>query len=231
MKTSLLACVSVLACSAAAACELPALVSVPEKVDDVVSVLRDVRRYSDAVIEYTGCVKAELAAAGGDAAPPSLRQALVRRNNLAVAEHKAITDLYVLRIGPLANLRLAEYLAAESKDCVYESWVKRTAVINDGAVVFFGRDQLAYLNVLDGVCDGLARDGAFVVRFQRDSRGFTQGVQGNPLICDANEIYPYKETGARSVVSCGIGRFYALTEDQALALLVEPDGESASEAQ
>jgi hypothetical protein len=207
------------------------LVSVPEKAEDVVSVLRDVRRYSDAVIEYTGCIKAELVAAGGDAAPPSLRQALVKRNNLAVAEHKSITDLYAQRVGPLENLRLAEYLGAESKDCVYESWVKRTAVVNDGAVIFFGREQLAYLNVLDRTCNGLARDGSFVVRFQRDSRGFIQGVQGNPLICDANEIYPYKETGARTVASCGIGRFYPLSEDQALALLVKPgDGQGASEA-
>jgi hypothetical protein len=186
--------------------------------DDVARVVRDVRRYSDAIIEFTACIKEELAAAGGDAAPVSLRQALTLRNNGAVAEHKIVTDLYVERVGPLENLRLAQFLERESRDCIAESRVLRTAVVNDGAIVLFGRDRQAYLNVLEEACQGLAREGAFIVRFQRESSG--AGLQiSSSSICDSDEIYPYKETGTRSVVSCDIGRFYPLSEEEALGLL------------
>jgi hypothetical protein len=87
MKSAYLAYALLLVCSDAAACELPALAAIPEKMgDDVASVLRDVRRYSDSMIEYTACVQAELAAAGGDAALAFQRSVLIRRNNDAVAE-------------------------------------------------------------------------------------------------------------------------------------------------
>ena len=102
-------------CSNATACELPALPVVPASVgDDVASVLLDVRRYSDSLIDYVACLKDELAAAGGDAAPTQVRSILVGRNNYAVAEHKAVTDLYVARVGTLENRRQAEYLDGDT---------------------------------------------------------------------------------------------------------------------
>ena len=163
-------------CSNAAACELPALPVVPASVgDDVASVLLDVRRYSDSLIDYVACLKDELAAAGGDAAPTQVRSILVGRNNYAVAEHKAVTDLYVARVGTLENLRLAEYLDGETRDCLFGSSIANTGVVNKGAVIFFLRGGTAYLNVLEATCGDLEREDGFFVGEQSAT-----GVGVNP---------------------------------------------------
>lgn len=208
--------------SSAAACELPKLPVIPATIgDDVASVLRDTRRYSDELVAYTECIKGELAAAGGQAAPASLRALLVARNNQAVAEHKTVTDLYTARVGPLANLRLAEYVPGEGRDCLLGSAIVRTGVVNDGAVVFFLRGDQAYLNVLPAACPGLESDGGFAVADQPATSNLGRGFQ-TPLasrVCDQDRIFPYKEGAARRVVGCPLGRFYAVEEEQALQIL------------
>jgi len=237
-----------LVCSnVAAACDLPTLPVIPDTTgDDVANVLVDVRRYSDAVIGYTDCLKTELAAAGGDAAPLSVRSVLVARNNHAVDEHNAVTNLYVERVGPLANLRLAEYLAGESRECLQGSVIERTGVVNDGAVIFFLGDRQAYLNVLENACPGLARDGEFVVGTSAATGmwnspgargaigptgvGAPVGAQLSTRVCASNNVFPYTEGGTRRVAGCNLGRFYAMSEDQALQILsaLAPASEVAS---
>jgi len=235
---------SLLVCSSAAACELPALVAIPETIPaDVTGLLRDVRRYSDSIIEYTNCIKAELAAAGGDGAPAFQRAVLVQRNNHAVAEHKAVTDLYAERVGPLENLRLAEYLDAESRDCLLGSTIIKTGVVNDGAVIFFLRGGQAFLNVLEATCPGLERDGSFFVGAQAATIGGISpgargaigpagpGSRGAPLatrVCDQDQIFPYQEGSARRVSSCGLGRFFPISEEQALQILTPRPGSAAA---
>ncbi len=231
-------------CSNAVACDLPAIAVIPEQTgDDVANVLLDVRRYSDAIIGYTDCLKADLAAAGGDAAPASVRSVLVARNNSAVDEHKVITDLYAERVGPLANLRLAEHLAGESRECLQGSTIERTGVINDGAVIFFLGDRAAFLNVLEAACPGLARDGEFFVQSSSatgapaspGARGVIgpQGIGGpvgaglSTRVCDQDHIFPYAEGGTRRVLGCDLGRFFPVSEDQALEILSALAGTAA----
>jgi hypothetical protein len=219
MTPSRFAYALLLVCSNGTACELPALAAIPEKIgDDVTSVLRDVRRYSDGMVEYTDCLKAELAAGGGSEAPVLLRSVLALRNNNAVAEHKALTALYAERVGPLENLRLAEYVAADSKDCLLGSSLVKTGVVNDGAVIFFARNKQAYLNVLPATCAGLERDGQFYV----GNQPATSGGLDTPLskrVCDQDDIFPYREDSGRRVISCGLGRFFPISEEQALQIL------------
>lgn len=223
MKLAHLAYALLLVCSNAAACELPALVAIPEKIAaDVTGLLLDVRRYSDSIIEYTACVQAELAAAGGDAAPALQRSVLILRNNHAVAEHKVITDLYAERVGPLENLRLAEYLGADSKDCLNGSTVEKTGVVNDGAVIFFLRSKQAYLNVLEEACAGLARDGQFLVGPQRAGSDYVTRV------CDEDLIFPFTEGSGRRVLGCDLGRFFPISEEQALQILTLRGGSAAA---
>ena len=168
-----------LVCSSGAACELPALPAIPEEVgDDVARVLIDVRRYADSMIEYTACLKAELEAAGGDAAPLSYRSALILRNNHAVDEHKAVIDLYAKRVGPLENLRLAEYLGAESRDCLLGSAIVKTGVVNGSAVIFFSFNRKAYLNLLKATCPELEREGAFIVGVSRATSNTNPATRG-----------------------------------------------------
>lgn len=227
-------------CSNGAACELPALAVVPTTIgDNVAGVLLDVRRYSDAIIEYTACLKAELAAAGGDSAPALVRSVLVGRNNYAVAEHKAVTDLYTARVGLLENLRLAEYLDGETRDCLFGSSVARIGVVNKGAVLFFLRGGTAYLNVLEATCPELEREDGFFVGDQsatgvgvnpaaRGVIGPMGGPRGidTPLsnrICDQDRIFPYREGSTRRVLACDLGRFFAVSEDEALHILATFD--------
>src|SRR5262245_34898577 len=100
--------------TAAAACDLPALMVVPAAgtVDDFAGQrIAQMQRYVTGIREYTACLQAELAAAGGDAAPASLRNALIDRNNAAVAEARAVMDLFGERVAPVPNLYLAEFIA------------------------------------------------------------------------------------------------------------------------
>lgn len=232
--------------SKAAACDLPALASIPEKVEDVAGVMLDVRRYSDSIVEYTACLKADLEIAGGDAAPAPVRSILIARNNHAIDEHKAVTELYAKRVGPLANLRLAEYLDGESRDCLFGDSVVQSGVVSDTAVVFFVRGGQAYLNPLPATCEGLAREGRF---FVGSSAGTGPGVSpasrsannpgfGTPLsnrVCDQDDIFPYREGSARRVFSCPLGRFYPISEGEARQILgtsqpAPADGTAAGEA-
>lgn len=226
-------------CSSASACDLPAMVPIPANVDDVAAVTRDVRRYSDAIIEYMACLRTELETAGGESAPPSVRSILVARNNYAVDEHKAVTDLYSTRVGPPAHLRLAEYLDAESRDCLFGDSVVGTGVVSDAAVVFFLRGSQAYLNLLPAVCPELERHGSFLVGNTATGTVVSPGARGvinpgfggasgidTPLsnrVCDQNEIFPYADGApARRVFSCPLGRFYSLSEDEARQILAGP---------
>jgi hypothetical protein len=228
--------------SRAAACEQPALALIPEKIgDDVAKVLLDVRRYSDSIIEYTACIRAELETAGSDAAPPLLRAALVARNNHAVDEHKAVTALYAERVGPLENLRLAEYLDGESRDCLFGSSVVKTGVVNEGAVLFFLRGEQAYLNVLEAACPELVEEGSFFVGNQAATgvggspaaRGVINPGLGAPRgidtplsqrVCDHDRIFPFREGSARRVSACSLGRFFPVTEEEAFEILSIFDG-------
>jgi hypothetical protein len=225
-------------CSQTLACDLPALPPIPAAVavDGVAKVIRDVRRYSDAMVEYTACLRTELEAAGGESAPPSVRAILIARNNLAIDEHNIVTALYTQRVGPLPNLRLAEYLDGESRDCLLVDSVVGIGVVSDSAVVFLMRGSQAYLNLLPATCPELARYGDFVLAgsatdvLSPGARGLIGPSQpgglasvGAPLsrrVCDQDDIYPYREGGlARRVLECPLGRFYALPADEARQLI------------
>lgn len=230
-----LAYASLLACSCATACELPKLPAIPEKIGgDAPRVLIEVRRYADSMIEYTSCLRAELAVAGGDAAPAHLRAALILRNNQAVDEHKAILDLYAERVGPRENLRLAEYAGGESRDCLLGSSILKTGVVNGSAVVFFSYNKKAYLNLLKTTCPGLEGEGAFFAGISQSSVGganpATRGVispnlappVGTPLVsrvCEQDRIFPGRAETGRRVLGCPLGRFIAVSEQQALQML------------
>jgi hypothetical protein len=86
----------------ALACELPKLAVIPPK-DEVAGKEAEVRTAASAYFAtmqaYTACVQAELAAAGGDAAPLLVRRVLVARNNAAVAEAEFMMKLFTENVG------------------------------------------------------------------------------------------------------------------------------------
>ena len=84
------------------ACPLPPLVPIPPK-EQAAAVEADVRaataKYVEDIKAFTACVQAELAAAGGETAPPVLRSTLIRRHNAAVAEAEAVLELFAANVG------------------------------------------------------------------------------------------------------------------------------------
>lgn len=227
-------------CSRALACDLPALTPIPATIagDDVAAVIRDVRRYSDSMVEYTACLRTELEAAGGESAPPSVRAILVGRNNLAVDEHNVVMALYTQHVGPLANLRLSEHLDGESRDCLLTDSIVGTGVVSDSAVVFLMRGSQAYLNLLPATCAELTRHGNFALVNSAADTVMSPGARGligpsqpgglasvgTPVgrrVCDQDDIIPsYRESGPeRRVLECQLGRFYALPEEEARQLI------------
>ena len=97
--------------SGAMACELPKLVIIPAK-NEVAGKEAEVRTaagaYFTAMQAYTACVQAELAGAGGEAAPDVVKKVLIARNNAAVAEAQFMMKLFTDNVGPIAAVPVGD---------------------------------------------------------------------------------------------------------------------------
>ena len=181
--------------------------------------IAQMQRYVTGIREYTACVQAELAAAGGDAAPESTRSVLIGRNNAAVAEARAVMDLFGERVARVEDLYLAEFITAEGDECIPTERLEMTSVVNDMAVLFIQRGGRTHLNVLEASCRDLVRYGEFEVR--RDLIGSRLNGLGNietNSLCSREFIYPFLVT-RRSAEGCGLGRFFDVTKEQAAKLI------------
>jgi hypothetical protein len=108
MRLTILTGCGVLATMAgnALACTLPKLPVVPPK-DQVAgkesAITLAMNEYSTSIDAYVACVRAELDAAGGEAAPDIVKRVLVTRNNTAVAEKEFMIKLYTDNVVPAAG--------------------------------------------------------------------------------------------------------------------------------
>jgi len=209
--------------AAAAACDLPALMVIPaaETVDDFAGQrIVEMQRYVSGTLEYTACLQAEIVAAGGDAAPPSVRDVLVRRNNVAVAEAKVVMELFGERVAPVKDLYLAELITDEGKECIPTARLDSTSVVSDIAVLFIERAGRTHLNVLEASCRDLERYGEFEVR--RNMMGSRLnglgGIEANTL-CSREFVFPVAFNTRQPTEGCGLGRFFEITEEQAARLI------------
>src|SRR5688572_32025752 len=113
MRITTLVCGVILTAIAgsAMACELPKLVVIPPK-NQVAGKEAEVRTaagaYFTAMQAYTACIQAELAGAGGDAAPELIRKVLVARNNVAVAEAEFMMKLFTDNVGAVTAAPLGQ---------------------------------------------------------------------------------------------------------------------------
>ena len=209
--------------AAASACDLPTLVAIPADGvgEDSARLIVAVQRYIEGIRAYTACVQSELAAAGGDAAPESLRNQLVVRNNGAVAEAGAVLALFGERLTPSRNLYLAEFIAGDGEECIQTPRLDTTVVVNDVAVLFMERGGRTHLNVLEESCANLERSGNFDIR--RGVAGTANsgiGLTQTTRLCSKEFIEPYKfETSSVRIRECPLGRFFELTEEQTARLL------------
>ena len=106
MRITTIICAGMLSgiAGSALACDLPKLAVIPPK-DQVAGKEEAIRTaanaYFTAMQAYTACIQAELAGAGGDAAPDIVKRVLVARNNAAVAEAEFMMKLFTSNVGPV----------------------------------------------------------------------------------------------------------------------------------
>lgn len=103
----------------ATACDLPKIPVIParDKIgDQAPAVTAATSAYFEGMRAYADCIEAALAAAGGDAAPTSFKDALIERNHAAVLEAQEVQKLYQERVAvgqtatPGAEVALRKYI-------------------------------------------------------------------------------------------------------------------------
>lgn len=113
MRITTIICGGILASIAgsAMACELPKVAIIPPKAQ-VAGKEAEIRTaasaYFAAMQAYTACIQAELAGAGGDAAPDLVKRVLVARNNAAVAEAEFMMKLFTSNVGGVDAVPVGE---------------------------------------------------------------------------------------------------------------------------
>jgi hypothetical protein len=161
------------------ACELPKLPVIPaadQIGDQAPAVSAATSAYFEGMRAYADCIEAELAAAGGDAAPASVKAALVARSRAAVAEAQAIQKLFQERIGagqtatPGSEEALRKYIEGIASgtpdyDAMTEEWA-RTA-----------RQQLGF--VRPSVTDGGAVQSLEFIGIDTEGRNIYEVRQAN----------------------------------------------------
>ena len=120
----------------------------------------------------------------------------------------------VLSLSPFAPALADEALEEEGGErCVNMRTVSSTEVIDDQTILFYMRNGVIYRNYLPRRCSGLARE-------QRFSYSTTVS-----RLCDIDTITVlYNQgVGLSSGASCGLGKFYPISKDEAQALKEPPD--------
>lgn len=101
----------------------------------------------------------------------------------------------------------------EPVDCVTASRIERTQVIDERTILFYMRGGEIYRNQLSVNCRPLLRE-----------KSFSYDLRTNRL-CDIDVITVIEHMGStlREGVSCGLGKFYPVTEEEAIFLSSDPD--------
>src|SRR6185503_9371596 len=128
-------------------------------------VVASTRLYLAGVAEYLRCMRAELEAVRGEAAPELLRSVIARRTRAAIVEAAAIVSLFNERGADSDELRIEDLLAAEGLVCLDTKAIRDTAVLHDRVALFTASDGSTYLNPLRRSCGRL--EGLAVVVFGR----------------------------------------------------------------
>ena len=128
-------------------------------------------------------------------------------------DHILAAACLVLSLSPFAAALADDPPEEGGERCVNMRTVSRTEIIDDQTILFYMRDGEIYRNYLPHRCSGLAREERFSYR-TTVSR-----------LCDIDTITVlYNQgVGLSSGASCGLGRFYPISKDEAQALKEPPD--------
>jgi hypothetical protein len=109
----------------------------------------------------------------------------------------------------------------EPTDCITASRIDHTAIIDERTIVFYMRGGDIYRNRLSYNCPQLLRD-----------KTFSYDLATSQL-CDVDVVTVIEHLGStlREGVSCGLGPFYPITQEEAEFLRLTPDEQlNAAEA-
>jgi hypothetical protein len=96
--------------------------------------------------------------------------------------------------------------------CIIPSRIDRTEVIDEQTVVFHMRGRDAYINRLPNACRSLARE-----------KRFSYDLRTNRLCSvDSITVLEWWGSGLNRGMSCGLGEFYPITEEEAELLDIDP---------
>lgn len=96
--------------------------------------------------------------------------------------------------------------------CITPSRIDRTEVIDEQTVVFHMRGKDVYVNRLPNACRSLARE-----------KRFSYDVRTNRLCSvDTITVLEWWGTGLSRGMSCGLGEFYPITQEEAELLDIDP---------
>jgi len=109
---------------------------------------------------------------------------------------------------------LAEDHRSEEQHCLRLSSIDRTDVVSDFGILFYTKTGDIYLNKLPHRCPGLAFEDAFMYR--------TSVGQ----LCDLDIITVLDDIGFGTApgISCGLGTFHPVSEEEAEAMKSESPG-------
>ena len=119
----------------------------------------------------------------------------------------------VLSLSPFAAALGDDPPEEGGERCVNMRTVSRTEIIDDQTILFYMRGGEIYRNYLPHRCSGLAREERF---------SYSTTIS---RLCDMDTItvlYNYG-VGLSSGPSCGLGKFYPISKDEAQALKETPD--------
>jgi len=102
----------------------------------------------------------------------------------------------------------------EPQQCISLTHLDRTDIVDDRNILFYMRGKDIYLNQLPNRCSGL-----------RMADGFSYRRTVNQL-CNIDLIRPFRSWDMRGGISCGLGTFKLITEDQVLAMKEEKPPET-----
>lgn len=177
----------------ALACDLPKLPVIPATVGDQAPVVSEATSvYFEGMRAYAACLETALEAAGGDAAPASIKSVLLARSNAAVEEATAIQNLFQERVaagqsatpGSEAALRSAiEGIAGGSPD--YDAMTPEMARLARQQLGFVRPGLAAAGAISDVVFGGIGPDGHDIYEVHHENGSTTNARIG---LDDAGKI-------------------------------------------
>ena len=119
----------------------------------------------------------------------------------------------VLGFVPVVATLADEVPEDEGERCIDIRRISHTDVVDENNILFYMRGGVIYRNALPHKCRSLKHDRAFMYR------------TSTSRLCDVDIItalYDYG-FGFTPGASCGLGKFYPITEEEAKALKAPPD--------